>query len=48
MKKSNKKKAKGQGKSKRFSARASLIAIGQFAKQWRFFDLIKEKVTIAT
>ena len=47
MKKRNKKKAKGQGKSKRFSARASLIAIGQFTKQWKLFDVIKEKVTIA-
>ena len=46
MKKCNKKKAKGKGKSKRFSVRASLIAIGQFAKQWKFFDVIKEKVTI--
>ena len=47
MKKRNKKKTKGQGKSSRFSARASLIAIGEFAKRWKFFDVIKEKVTIA-
>jgi len=47
MKKRNKKKTKGQVKSSRFSARASLIAIGQFARQWKFFSVIKEKVTIA-
>ena len=47
MEKRNKKKTKGQEKSKRFSARASLIAIGQFAKQWKFFSVIKQKVTIA-
>ncbi|MBI1923759.1 hypothetical protein HYR99_05865 [Candidatus Poribacteria bacterium] len=47
MKKGNEKKAKRQGKSKRFSARASLIASGQFAKQWKFFNVIGQKVSIA-
>jgi len=47
MKDSNKKKGTGQGKTKYFSARASLIAIGQFAQKWQFFDLIKDKVSIA-
>jgi len=47
MKKRNKKKTKGQVKSSSFSARASLIAIGQFAQRWQFFSVIKEKVTIA-
>lgn len=47
MKKRNAKKQKRQEKSKRFSARASLIAIGQFAKRWKLFDIIGQKVLIA-
>jgi len=47
MTKRNKKKTKGQGKSSRFSARASLIAIGVFARRWQLFSVIKEKVSIA-
>jgi len=48
MKKGNRKKVRRQGKSKskRFSARASLIAIGQFARQLKLFDVIKQKVVI--
>lgn len=47
MKKHNRKKEKRQGKSPRFSARASLIAIGQFFRQLNLFEIIEQKVSIA-
>lgn len=46
MKKHNRKKHSRQGKSSPFSARASLIAIGQFVRQLKLFDIIKQQVSI--
>ena len=47
MKKHNRKKEKRQGKSKRFSVRASYIAIGHLVRQWKVLDTIEQKVKIA-
>lgn len=46
MKKRSEKKGKRQGKSKHFSARASLIAVGQFAERFKLFDIISQRVAI--
>ncbi|MBI1929231.1 transposase [Candidatus Poribacteria bacterium] len=47
MKKHNRKKHSRQGKSSRFSARASLIAMGQLVRQLKRFDIIKQQVSIS-
>ncbi|MBI1924823.1 transposase [Candidatus Poribacteria bacterium] len=44
-KKHNRKKEKRQGKSARFAVRASLIAVGQFIRQWKLLSVIEQKVT---
>ena len=45
-KKHNRKKSSRQGKSSRFKARASYLAVGQFVRPLKVLDIIKPKVKI--